>query len=154
MIFAGDDQGRSGYGAELQQSIADAGLTDVVRIVGHCDDMPAAYLLADFAIAPSTEPEAFGRTAVEPQVMGRAVMASSHGAATETVLDGVTGWLVAPGDDEAWAAAIARAIDMGSGKRMTLGEAGRRRSRELFSVDAMCAATLAAYERVLESRAA
>ena len=70
------------------------------------------------------------------------------------MLDGVTGWLAPPGDEEAWAAAIGRAIDLGPGKRMALGEAGRRRTRELFSVEAMCAATLAAYERVLEARAA
>jgi glycosyltransferase involved in cell wall biosynthesis len=116
--------------------------------------MPAAYLLCDLAIAPSTEPEAFGRTAVEPQVMGRPVIASSHGAVTETVVDGITGWLAAPGDDASWAAAIAHALDLGPGRRMAIGEAGLRRCRELFSVDAMCAATLAAYERVLETRAA
>ena len=154
MIFAGDDQGRAGYVAELREAIARSGLEDIVRIVGHCDDMPAAYLLCDLAIAPSTEPEAFGRTAVEPQVMGRPVIASSHGAVTETVVDGITGWLAAPGDDAAWAAAIAQALDLGPGRRMAIGEAGLRRCRELFSVYAMCAATLAAYERVLETRAA
>ena len=55
-------------------------------IVGHCDDMPAAYLLADVAILPTTVPESFGRTAVEPQAMGRPVIASNHGGTTETVV--------------------------------------------------------------------
>jgi glycosyltransferase involved in cell wall biosynthesis len=154
MIFAGDDQGRTGYAADLTRAIAEGGLEDVVRLVGHCDDMPAAYLLSDFAIAPSTEPEAFGRTAVEPQVMGRPVIASNHGAVTETVVDGVTGWLAAPANDEAWAGGIGRALDLGPGKRLAIGEAGRKRCRELYSVEAMCDATLAAYERVLEARAA
>ena len=44
------------------------------------------------------KPEAFGRTAVEPQAMGRPVLAADHGAATETVVEGETGWRVAPGD--------------------------------------------------------
>jgi glycosyltransferase involved in cell wall biosynthesis len=153
ILFAGDDQGRTGYREELEAAIAREGLSDHVRIVGHVNDMPAAYLLADVAILPTIVPESFGRTAVEPQAMGRPVIASNHGGATETVVDGVTGWLVAPGDAEAWADALTRAIDLGPGKRLEMGQAGANRARQLYSVDAMCAATLAAYERVLEARA-
>jgi glycosyltransferase involved in cell wall biosynthesis len=152
IIFAGDDQGRTGYGAELEKAIAEAGLAEQIRIVGHCDDMPAAYLLADIAILPTTVPESFGRAAVEPQAMGRPVIASNHGGTTETVADGVSGWLVPPGDPNAWAAAMVRAIDLGLGRRAEMGQAGMNRTRQLYRVDAMCAATLAAYERVLEAR--
>ncbi|WP_293375968.1 glycosyltransferase family 4 protein [Phenylobacterium sp. SCN 70-31] len=153
ILFAGDDQGRTGYSAELEAAIAAAGLEDAVRIVGHCDDMPAAYLVADLAILPTTVPESFGRTAVEPQVMGRPVIASNHGGVTETVQNGVTGWLAPVGDAEAWAEAIAQAIDVGPTRRLEMGEAGRRRARQLYSVEAMCEQTLAAYRRVLEAHA-
>jgi glycosyltransferase involved in cell wall biosynthesis len=152
ILFAGDDQGRAGYSAELQGAIGEAGLGDTVRLVGHCDDMPAAYLLADLAILPTSVPESFGRAAVEPQAMGRPVIASAHGGVIETVLDGVTGWLAPVDDPEAWAAALGRAIDIGPAKRLEMGETGRKRARQLYSVDAMCAQTLAAYERVLEAR--
>ncbi|HKP79630.1 MAG TPA: glycosyltransferase family 4 protein [Phenylobacterium sp.] len=153
ILFAGDDQGRTGYAAEVQAAIDAAGLNQAVKIVGHCDDMPAAYLLAAFAILPTSVPESFGRAAVEPQAMGRPVIASNHGGVTETVLDGVTGWLAPVDDAEAWADAIARAIDIGPGRRLEMGEVGRKRARQLYSADAMCAQTLAAYERVLEARA-
>ncbi|HZZ70528.1 MAG TPA: glycosyltransferase family 4 protein [Phenylobacterium sp.] len=153
ILFAGDDQGRTGYAEELQKAIADAGLTDQVRAVGHCSDMPAAYLLADIAILPTTVPESFGRAAVEPQAMGRPVIASNHGGTTETVLDGVTGWLVPHSDAEAWAAAMTRAMDLGPGKRGEMGQTGINRTRQLYRVDVMCAATLSAYERVLAARA-
>jgi glycosyltransferase involved in cell wall biosynthesis len=153
IIFAGDDQGRSGYAAELQDAIDAAGLGEAIRLVGHCDDMPAAYLLADVAILPTIQPESFGRAAVEPQAMERPVIASDHGGVTETVLDGVTGWLAPVADAEAWAGAMARAIDIGPGKRQEMGQAGRKRARQHYSVEAMCAATLEAYERVLEARA-
>src|SRR6185437_11172461 len=103
-------------------------LSDLVRIVGHCDDMPAAYLLADVALASRTTPEAFGRTAVEPQAMGRPVIASNDGGMTETVVDGITGWLVPPGDPEAWAQAMASAIEIGAGKRLEMGHAGLNRA--------------------------
>ena len=151
ILFAGDDQGRTGYAAELQGAIDAAGVADLVKIVGHCDDMPAAYLLADLAILPTSVPESFGRAAVEPQVMGRPVIASAHGGVTETIIDGVTGWLAPVDDPEAWAAALAHAIDLGPGKRLEMGDIGRKRARQLYSADAMCAATLAAYEQVLET---
>lgn len=153
VLFTGDDQGRTGYGEELTRAIRDAGLTDIIRITGHCDDMPAAFLVADVAILPTIVPESFGRTAVEPQAMGRPVIASAHGGTVETVVDGVTGWLAPPGDASAWAKAMARAIDLGPGKRLEMGQAGMNRTRQLYRVDAMCAATLLAYERVLAARA-
>ncbi|MBU1376843.1 MAG: glycosyltransferase family 4 protein [Alphaproteobacteria bacterium] len=152
ILFAGDHQGRTGYAAEVQAAIDAASLGDAVKLVGHCDDMPAAYLLADFAILPTSVPESFGRAAVEPQAMGRPVIASNHGGVTETVLDGTTGWLAPVDDADAWATAIARAIDLGPGKRLEMGEAGKKRARQLYSADAMCAQTLAAYEKVLEDR--
>lgn len=151
LLLAGDDQGRKGYRAELEAAIAAAGLQAAVKLVGHCDDMPAAYLLADIAIAPSLEPEAFGRTAVEPQVMGRPAMASDHGATRETIIPGETGWLVAPGDAEAWADALLEACEIGAAGRQALGQAARLRARRLYSVDAMCEATLKVYARILSS---
>jgi glycosyltransferase involved in cell wall biosynthesis len=85
--------------------------------------------------------------------MGRPVIASNNGGMTETVLDGTTGWLVEPGDAEAWANAMARSMDLGPGKRLEMGHAGMNRARQLYRVDLMCEATLAVYERVLEARA-
>jgi glycosyltransferase involved in cell wall biosynthesis len=70
IIFAGDDQGRTDYRHEVEDAIVQGGLTDQIRVVGHCDDMPAAYQICDIAMLPTTKPESFGRTAVEPQVMG------------------------------------------------------------------------------------
>jgi len=153
ILFAGDDQGRSDYRQDLDDAIAAAGLQDAIRIVGHCDDMPAAYLLADLAILPTTVPESFGRAAVEPQAMGRPVIASAHGGATETVVEGVTGWLAAPGDVDAWASALAEAADAGPERRARMGQEAMTRARSLYRVEAMCEATLMAYERVLEARA-
>jgi len=152
VLMVGDDQGRKTYRAELEHMIAQAGLRDSVKLCGHCDDMPAAYLLADIAIAPSLEPEAFGRTAVEPQVMGRPVLAADHGAARETVLNGDTGWLVKPGDPEAWAEALSNACEAGAARRQVMGMAARARARKLYSVDAMVEATLKVYARVLETK--
>ena len=153
LVLAGDDQGRHDYTASLRALAELEGVSEAVRIVGHCADMPAAYLAADFALAPSLEPEAFGRTAVEPQVMGRPVLAAAHGGPAETVIDGETGWLLAPGSLQAWSAGLAAAALTAPERRAGMGAAGRARARRPYSLDAMCEATLAVYQRVLAERA-
>lgn len=152
IIFAGDDQGRTEYRLEVENAIVQAGLAGLVRVVGHCDDMPAAYQICDIAMLPTTKPESFGRTAVEPQVMGKPVLASDHGGTTETVVHGETGWLVAVDDPAAWALAMTKAIEMGPARLAAMGQAAANRARRLYSVDAMCEATLEAYGHVLAAR--
>ena len=154
MIFAGDDQGRTTFRQSLEVAVRAAGLEGEVRLVGHCDDMPAAFLAADVALLPTLVPESFGRAAVEPQVMGRPVIASDHGGTTETVLPGQTGWLAAPGDIEAWVRAMAAAADLGRAGLAALGRTARERATRLYANDAMCAATLAVYEQLLKAREA
>lgn len=154
VIFAGDDQGRTAFRGSLEASVRAAGLADRVRLVGHCDDMPAAFLAAEVALLPTLVPESFGRAAVEPQVMGRPVIASDHGGTTETVLPGETGWLAPPGDVEAWSRAMAGAQDLGRPALVAMGARARARAVRLYSNDAMCAATLAVYEQVLNAREA
>ena len=151
IVLVGDTQGRYDYRAELEAAIREGGAEESILLVGHCEDMPAAYLIADYALAPSLEPEPFGRTAVEPQAMGRPVLAADHGAARETVADGETGWLVAPGDEAAWTAALATAIATPPATRARMGAAASARARRLYSVDAMCEATLNVYARLVGS---
>lgn len=152
ILFVGDDQGRTDYRQEVEDAIAAGGLSGNIRLVGHCDDMPAAYRLADFALLPSTQPESFGRAAVEPQAMGRPVLVSDHGGARETVVEGETGWRLPPGDAEAWARGLSQAMATDAARRRAMGEAGQARAARLYSVEAMCEATLAVYARILESR--
>ncbi len=153
VILAGDDQGRNVYRNELEAAIKAAGLTERVRLVGHCRDMPAAYLACDIAVAPSLKPEAFGRTAVEPQAMGRPVLAADHGATAETVIPGESGWLVQPGDADAWASALAEAVSLTPQQRAAVGAAGAERTRRLYSLQAMTDATLDIYAGLLMSGA-
>jgi glycosyltransferase involved in cell wall biosynthesis len=148
VLLVGDDQGRSAYRAEVEAAVRQAGLAEAVKVLPHCSDMPAAYLVADIVAVPSVVPESFGRTAVEPQAMGRPVVASDLGGMTETVLPGETGWRARAGDPQAWAAALADAIDAGPKRRAAMGEAGARRVRRLYSARAMTDATLAVYAAV------
>ncbi|MBN8552141.1 MAG: glycosyltransferase family 4 protein [Caulobacterales bacterium] len=150
LVMVGDDQGRLGYRAEIERAVASADLDDCVAVAGHFTDMPAAWLVSDVAVVPSLDPEAFGRTAVEPQLMGRPVVVAAHGAPVDTVVDDETGWLFRPGDAEDLARRMAQALDAGSERRRQMGEVGQARARELYSQEAMVEGTFGVYAQVLE----
>jgi glycosyltransferase involved in cell wall biosynthesis len=90
-ILAGDDQGRTAYAQELADRIEALGLAGRVRLTGHCDDVPAAFLTAAAAVVASIEPEAFGRASAEAQAMGCPVIVSDLGALPETLAQGGNG---------------------------------------------------------------
>jgi glycosyltransferase involved in cell wall biosynthesis len=71
----------------------------------------------------------------------------------EAVDDGVTGFLVAPGDVAALADALRRLVD-DPALREKMGAAARARVLERFSVDTMVDGNLAVYREVLQARAA
>ena len=120
-----------------------------LRIVGHCEDMPAALMLADVVVNASIEPEAFGRVVIEAQAMGRPVIATDHGGAVETVEPGSTGWRVPPGDAAALGTAIDAALALPGPARAALAARARAAVLAHYTVRAMQQATLAVYREVL-----
>lgn len=149
MIFAGDAQGRRGYLDELAQLISSHSLDDRIAIVGHCDDMPAALALADIVIAPSNEPEAFGRVAAEAGAMGVPAVGSSIGAQGEIIVHQKTGLIVPPSDPAALAAAVTDLLDRGPAGRKAMGEVAMARIREKFTAAALQKATVAVYDGLI-----
>jgi len=152
-LLVGSDQGRKEYRQELENMVNERNLGDIVRIVDHCDDMPAAYMLTDVVVSASTDPEAFGRVVVEAQALGRPVVASDHGGARETVIEGETGWLYPPGDVEALTQALDKVLTLGQEIRATLASKAIRNVRDNFSLATMCAKTIDVYKELLQSKA-
>lgn len=155
ILFVGDPHSDS-FRRALEAQIARAGVGDLVRLCGHCEDMPAAYLAAAVIVAPSTEPEAFGRVAVEAQAMGAPVIVSDIGASPEIVRAPSdagrrqsTGWRVPPGDPAALAGAIREALDMTASARDELAIRARDNVQSRFSVEHMQHATLEVYRQLL-----
>lgn len=149
LVLAGDPQGRDGYLRALEDAILEHKLGGCVKLAEHCTDMPAAYLACDIALMPSTRPEAFGRVAAEAAAMERPVIASDHGGARETVLDGRTGVLVQPDNPAELAGAIRTLRDIRREARNAMGEAGARHVRERFSKRGLQIATLKVYSDLL-----
>ena len=138
----------------LERAIEAPGVAGRVRLIDRCGDMAAAFRLADVVVSASTEPEGFGRVAVEAQAMGVPVVATNRGAALETIEPSVTGWLVPPGDASALAAAVDTALDLDEAGRLHLAALARERVVRRFSSTRMCAETLAVYDELLDDRIA
>ena len=152
-LVVGGDQGRREYRQELENLVHKNGLGEIVRLVDHCDDMPAAYMLTDVVVSASTDPEAFGRIVIEAQALGRPVVASDHGGARETIVEGETGWLFPPGDIEALTAVLNKVLSLDRETRAQLARKAITNVRENFSQQAMCRKTLDVYEEILQSKA-
>jgi glycosyltransferase involved in cell wall biosynthesis len=156
-ILAGDAQGRDDYRDTLLKQIENAGVSDIVRLVGHVDDMPAAFAAAHTAFVASIEPEAFGRAAAEAQAMECPVISTNIGAPPETVLapprvapSERTGWLVPPGDIAAYETALLEALSLENAARATTGRRARAHVASAFSTLEMQRATLAVYDDLLK----
>ena len=149
-VLVGDDQGRRRYAAELVALAERLGVGERVRLVGHCEDMPAALALATVVVNASTEPEGFGRVIVEAQAMARLVVATAHGGAAETIEPGETGWLVPPDDPDALAAVLDGLLRLTPLERSAYGMHARAAVSARFTTRAMQEATMAVYREVLD----
>jgi glycosyltransferase involved in cell wall biosynthesis len=129
------------------------GLDSRVFLTGHCDDMPAAYMLADVVVSASTVPEAFGRVVSEAQAMGCPVVASDHGGAREQVVGNRTAFLFPSGDATALAETIRKALALDAAARERLATEARAHVMANFDKRHMCAATLALYREILRAKA-
>lgn len=97
------------------------------RALGWRDHAAAMRLYSQCAIcvAPAVWEEPFGLVAVEAMAAARPVVASNCGGLRETVRDGETGFLFAPGDAEALADRLTALLD-NAPLRRRMGAAGRR----------------------------
>lgn len=151
-VLIGSDQGRVEYRQELENTIRAKKLEGQVRIVDHCTDMPAAYMLSTVVVSASTEPEGFGRVPVEAQAMGRPVVATDHGGVRETIQRGETGWLVPPGDATALSRAITEALALNPTQRAVLATRAMTHIAANFTRERMAKDTLAVYTELLDEK--
>ncbi len=143
-VCAGSHDLKSSYLGSLKKMVVDKGLENRILFPGNCEDMPAAIELSSIVVSSSSEPESFGRTAVEAQSMNRPVIATAHGGAIETISHNKTGILVKPGSVDEMALALKNLIE---NKELyaALSSQGRDRVKRLFTKKVMCEKTLSLY---------
>jgi glycosyltransferase involved in cell wall biosynthesis len=119
-----------------------------IRFLGRVD---AARLVEERAAAwavalPSTWYENAPLALLEAYASGRAVLAAAHGGLLEMVDEDVTGWLVPPGDVDAWEGTLRR-VEREHEGLARMGGAARTRAEERYRFEGF----VSAYERAYRS---
>lgn len=152
-IVAGDDV--FGVAADeryrdriLANARSDVCLRDRLHYLGFRDDVEAVYAAADVFACPSAF-ESFGLANLEAMACALPVVSTSRGGPSETIVDGVTGFLVEPEDVEALAAPVLRLL-ADEGLRKKMGAAGRKHVERNFSAAAGAAAHCKIFDELLD----
>lgn len=142
-LFAGEKKCEG----ELRALVAAQGLGERVFFSGYQRDVRAHTAALDICVVPS-DAEPCGRVIFEAMAMAKPVVGTSTGGTPEIAAEGETGLLVPPRDPDALAAALAR-LASDAALRRRMGEAGRRRVVERFTIQAHARKTEEAYLRLL-----
>jgi glycosyltransferase involved in cell wall biosynthesis len=131
----------------LENKVTELGLGDSVRFLGFVANPEEFFRSIDVFVMPSLF-EGLGVAALEAMAAAKPVVATRVGGLMESVLDGQSGFLVAPGDGDAIANAIAELVaDPPMARQM--GLLGRRRVLEKFTLNQMAAQNEAYYYELL-----
>lgn len=120
---------------EIEAKRQQLGIDDQVIDLGFRSDIPEILQTLDVLVLPSINPDPLPTVILEAMASGRPVAATAHGGAREMLVDQETGVLI-PWDDST---AAAQSIHEMISDRDTLhhmGESGRRRVLERFSLKA------------------
>ena len=139
--------GRGPLLGDVRKQVRERGLEDSVRLPGFRGDLPDILPCLDLLVHPATM-EGLGVILLQASAAGIPIVASAVGGIPEAVAHEESGLLVNPADPLPLAGAVnALLSDPERARRM--GEEGRRRVRELFSVDRMVEGNLEVYRDVL-----
>ena len=148
-VFAG--QGRSRADIEAQIAGLSEAMARRFHVLGFREDVPQLLRGFDVFVLPSTEGESLGTSILEAFMAERPVVATDLGGVRESVMDGVTGRLVPPGDAGALAHAIIEQIQQPERAReMTM--TGKRRVQDLFSPEVIARQPEDVYMKVLADK--
>jgi len=140
----------AGDGPELPRLKALArglGIADRVHFLGHLEDVDTFLAGLDVNVV-SSYTESFPYVILEAARLRKVSVSTAVGGIPELIRHGETGFLFAPGDSAALAAALVEAL-RDRGRLDRLGEAVYRRAREHFSAEAMARRHLEIYETIL-----
>jgi len=100
LIVGEETKGELGYRQRLDGVVEELNIGASVRILPFTRDIPRLLAAIDLLVLPSLN-ESFGYVAVEAMAMGKPVVGTNAGGVPEIIEDGLTGYLVPPGDPEA-----------------------------------------------------
>ena len=148
-VILGNDQGRDIYKKKILRLAEQYRLTNQLKFIKHCKNMPLAYKVSDIIVSASTEPEAFGRVSVEAQAMEKPIIASNIGGSNETIINNKTGFLFESGKVQALGKKIIEVLQLGETTLKSMGNEGRKNIIKKFNVEKMCFSTYSEYKKLL-----
>ncbi len=145
LVIVGKNENKS-YSTNLREQIKELGLNNRVHFIGPQPQSELAILMAKASVLvlPSMS-EGLGRVIIEAMATGTPVIGSRVGGIPELVQDGVRGFLVPPGDENALAEKL-RWILSNPEKSGAMGKAGRAFVERFFSTENY----LNGYKHILE----
>ena len=132
---------------ELTQLSVDLGLTGHVHFLGHRPDMPDLLGIMDI-FALSSRYEGAPLSVIEAMGAGLPVVTTKVAGTSELIADGVTGFLVSPGDPMAMAERILR-LTADLVLRARTGNEAQRSVRELYDLERMIFNTCQVYRTII-----
>ena len=148
-VILGSDQGRDVYTKKLKRLCEQYRLTTQLKFIDHCKNMPLAYKISDLVVSASTEPEAFGRVAIEAQSMEKPIIASDIGGSNETIINNVTGFLFESNNSASLGKKLIEALNLDESRLKSIGVEGRKNIIKKFNVEKMCFSTYSEYKKLL-----
>ena len=148
-VILGSDQGRDLYKKKLIRLTEQFRMNNQVKFIDHCNDMALAYKISDIVVSASTEPEAFGRVAVEAQSMEKPIIASNIGGSNETIINEKTGYLFESGNAKELSQKILKVLYLDENSLKLIGTEGRKNIVKKFNVEKMCFSTYSEYKKIL-----
>jgi glycosyltransferase involved in cell wall biosynthesis len=136
--------------AQLERQVAELELAHV-KLAGEVDDVRTHLERSDVFVLSSMS-EGMPISVLEAMAAGLPVVATAVGGVSETVVDGVTGLLVPPASPDLLADSLKQLIADGDLRRR-LGDAGRLRAVESFSLTEWRRRHLELYGSLLAERA-
>lgn len=134
---------------QLKLLVDEEKLTDI-RFLGFRDDIPNLLKTMDLLVMPSISVEGFPRVAIEAMAMKLPIVGTTVGGIPEAIDNGKTGILVPPGDVDSLSKAIKYLIENPE-IRIKMGEAGRKRAEQMFSIENNVKRTEELYLNVLRN---
>jgi glycosyltransferase involved in cell wall biosynthesis len=134
----------------LRSRTAQRGIASAVHFLGPTADPLSVLRGATLFVHPSWA-ESFPYVVLEAMSVGLPIVASDVGGIPEALVDGESGLLVAPGDEQALAAALLGLLE-DTARATRMGRAAKRRVEQRFSRQAMIAGLGEVYDEVLTPR--
>ncbi len=142
LIVGGIDPNRKAYANSLFREREQRGLQNDIVFTGFRSDMKNIFSISDVVLSLTTQPESFGRTALEALSMGTPLVGFQHGGVGEILSELYPAGRVQYGDS------------LGLQKKIELLIQGKRepiQPNTIFALETMCTNTLTLYQELAGS---